>query len=263
MGKKIDLNGQTFGRLKVIRKAGVNKRRETIWECLCSCGKTTTAKTYQLRNGSKRSCGCLSVEKARERRTVHGEWGTRLHQLWKGMKARCYNPNHAFYKNYGGRGIKVCPEWKEDFLQFKNFMISIGYDETLPTGEQTIERIDVNGDYEPNNCKLVSRKEQNINKRNNHKVTYKGETKTVTEFAEEYGLDVENVLNRINNYGYSIEEAMEKPVRKCSHKNAPLYEVDGEKFSLREWGEKFGLTRSQIKSKTRHKSVEEVVRELT
>ena len=221
MGKKIDLNGQTFGRLKVIRKAGVNKRRETIWECLCSCGKTTTAKTYQLRSGSKRSCGCLSVEKSRERRTVHGEWGTRLHQLWKGMKARCYNPNHASYKNYGGRGIKVCSEWKDNFISFKEFMLSIGYDQELPTGVQTIERIDVNGNYEPSNCTLATKKEQNTNKRNNHKATYKGETKTIAEFAEKYGQDVENILNRINNYGYSIEEAIEKLVRKCPHKKTP------------------------------------------
>lgn len=192
----------------------------------------------------------------------HGEHGTRLYEVWKGMNARCSNPNHMFYKNYGGRGIKVCNQWKTDFLQFKEFMLSIGYDETLPTGEQTIERIDVNGNYEPGNCKLISRKEQNVNKRNNHLVTYKGETKTITEFAEEYGLDTENLLNRINNYGYTIEEAIEKPFRKCPHKNPPLYEVDGEKLSLREWGERFGLTRSQIKSKTRHKSVEEVVREL-
>lgn len=202
------------------------------------------------------------MKKIKKHRVNHGYSSDRLYTLWKGMKARCYNPNHVSYKNYGGRGIEVCKEWKDNYVLFRDFMLSIGYNESLPTGQQTIERVDVNKNYEPNNCKLISKTEQNLNKRNNHIVTYRGITKTITEFAYDLGLDVETILNRINNHGYSIEEALEKPIRKCPHKNAPKYEVDGVSLTMREWAEKFGMTRSQLKSKTRHKSVEEVVREL-
>ena len=262
MGKKIDLTGQVFGRLTVLGVAGKDKRGSTLWECSCSCGQRTTALAYQLRSGSKKSCGCLSREKAKNRLLKHGEWGTRLHQLWKGVKDRCNNPNNINYKNYGGRGIRVCSEGNESFLTFKEFMLSIGQDETVPTGEQTIERIDVNVDYEPSNCTLITKKEQNYNKRNNHLVTYKGEIKTISEFAEEYGLEVENLFNRVNYFGYTIEEAIEKPVRKAPHSNAPKYEVDGESHTMREWAELLGMTRSQLKSKARHRTVEEVVRKL-
>lgn len=262
MTKLSDLTGQQFSRLKVLGKAGKDKRGATLWLCECSCGERTTALAYQLRNGGKKSCGCLSREKAKENFTKHGDWGSRLHVLWKGIKSRCYNPNNVSYKNYGGRGIKMCLEWKDNFVAFRDFMLSIGYDDTLPTGIQTIERINVNGNYEPSNCKLVSKKEQNYNKRISRVYTYKGETKTLTEFSEEYKLDVENLYNRIDNYGYTIEEAIEKPIRKTPHKNAPKYEVGGESYTLSEWAEIFGMTRSQLKSKTKRRTVESVVREL-
>ena len=258
----IDLTGQIFGRLKVLKKHGINKRGETLWICECSCGELTKATTYQLRSGSKKSCGCLKNEMGKINFTKHGESHSRLHSLWTGVKSRCNNPNHKQYKDYGGRGIKVCEEWDKNFISFRDFMLSIGYDEALPIGEQTIERINVNGNYEPSNCKLITKREQNFNKRCNHKVTYKGVTKTLVEFAEEYNLDVENLYNRINNYGYTIEEAIEKPVRKCRHKNAPTYEVNGEAHTMTEWAEIFGMTRGQLKSKTRHKTVEQAVQEL-
>lgn len=257
----IDLIGQTFGRLKVIGKGGKDKRGATLWLCECSCKKLTTALAYQLRSGSKKSCGCLQKEIGKINFTKHGECGSKLHRLWKGMKTRCNNPNHRQYKDYGGRGIKVCEDWEDNFTSFRDFMLSIGYDATLPTGEQTIERIDVNGNYEPDNCKLITKREQNFNKRCNHKATYKGVTKTLVEFAEEYNLDVENLYNRINNYGYTIEEAIEKPVRKFRRKNAPKYEVNGRSLTMTEWAETLGLTRSQLKSKTRHKTVEQVVKD--
>lgn len=262
MTKVENLVGQQFSRLTVLERAGSDKRGSALWKCQCTCGRITTALTYQLKSGAKKSCGCLSKEKATKRLLKHSESNTRLYKVWKGIKRRCYNANDSQYKNYGGRGIKMCQEWKDNYIAFRDFMLSKGYDETLPFRAQTIERIDVNGDYEPCNCKLVTMKEQNINKRCNHKVTYKGVTKTLTEFADELGLDAENLYNRINNYGYSVEEAIEKPVRKCSHKNAPKYTVDNKTLTLSEWALYLGLTRSQLKSKTRRKPLEEVVREL-
>jgi hypothetical protein len=255
------LIGKTFNRLTVLGVAGKDKRGATLFLCKCSCGQTTTALAYKLRSGEKKSCGCLSKEMAKKRLTKHGECGTRLHVLWKSVKSRCYNKNNLNYKNYGGRGIKMYEEWKSNFTSFRDFMLSIGYDETLPTGEQTIERIDVNGDYEPNNCKLISKREQNYNKRNNHYVTYKGETKTVSELAEEYGIDVDIILNRINHFGYTIEEAIERPIIHKPRK-VPTYTIDGVTKTKREWAKEVGLSYSQLKSKTRRRSVEEVVKEL-
>ena len=254
--------GKTFNQLTVIGVAGKDKRGATLFSCKCSCGQTTTALAYQLESSGKKSCGCLSREVSRKRLTKHGESNSRLYKLWKGVSKRCYCKTCEGYKNYGGRGIKMCDEWRDNFLAFKEFMLSIGYDETLPTGEQTIERIDVNGNYEPSNCKLISKTEQNYNKRNNNLVTYKGETKPITEFANELGIDVDVVLNRIKNHGYTVEEALEKPVRKAPHKNATKYTVRGESLTLSQWAEKFGMTRSQLKAKARRKTVEEVVEEL-
>lgn len=260
MEKPESLIGKQFGRLTVIGIHGKDKRGSTLLSCKCSCGSLTTAKAYQLRNGCKKSCGCLQKEIGKINFTKHGGAGSRLYKVWIGIKKRCYSKRCISYKNYGARGIKMCSEWKEDFGSFRKFMLSIGYNENSKFKEQTIERIDVNGDYEPSNCKLVSMKEQNLNKRNNHIITYKGETKTVTEFAEDFHLDVDTVLNRINNYGYTIEEALEKPIRKCPHKNAPKYKIGEEEYTLREWAENLGITRSQLKSKIRHKSLEEVIR---
>jgi hypothetical protein len=191
----------------------------------------------------------------------HGESGSRLYILWKGIKARCYNKNHLAYKNYGGRDIKMCDEWRNNFLTFKSFMLSIGYNYEAPYGEQTIERIDVDKDYEPGNCKLITKAQQSYNKRNNHYVEYKGERKTVAELANEYKIDVDTLLNRINHFGYTVEEAIEKPVIHKSRK-VPEYTINGETHSKRVWAEKFGLTYSQMKAKTRHKTLEQVVEEL-
>lgn len=257
-----DLTGRQFGRLTVLGEAERDMGKGRSWFCKCSCGNTIITTTYKLKHGVKKSCGCLQREIGRINFTKHGEAHSRLHEVWKGIKSRCYNPKHSSYKNYGGRGIEMCNEWKDNYACFRDFMLSIGYDDKLPSGQQTVERIDVNGNYEPKNCTLITKAEQNFNKRSNHLITYKGVTKTITEFANELKLDVDTILNRINNYGYTIEEALERPIRKCSHKNAPKYEVDGEVLTLREWAEKFDMTRSQFKSKIRRKSVEEAVREL-
>ena len=249
--------GQQFSRLTVLRKI-----KGTQWLCKCVCGRITKAYAHQLIHGKKRSCGCLQQECRKQNRRTHGASKSRLHVVWCGIKGRCYNPNHRSYKNYGGRGIVMCPEWRDNFEAFKEFMIGQGYDETLPIGYQTIERININGNYEPDNCKLAPIKEQNLNKRSNHIVTYKGITKPIIEFADELGIDVNNVYNRINNLGYSIEEALEVPVRKCPHKNAPKYKINDKEHTLTEWASILGMTRAQLKSKTRRKPVEEVVGEI-
>lgn len=271
MTERIDLTGRTFGRLKVIgfhhtevKYYGEKKKKcyKHYWLCECTCKNKVIVEGGSLRRMNCRSCGCLARETASKNRYKHGEADTRLYRVWQGMKDRCYNKNCENYENYGKRGIEVCEEWRVNYIPFRDFMLSLGYDKTLPRDIQTLERIDVNGNYEPSNCRLATKQEQNLNKRNNHFVTYKGVTKTITELAAEYKLDTEVILNRMNNYGYTIEEAIEKPIRHCPHKNAPTYKVEGCSKTLREWAEFFGLTRAQLKSKTRHRSVEEVVSEL-
>ena len=143
-GKAIDLTGQRFGRLTVLERAGTDSRREAVWRCICTCGNEIYVQGHHLRCGNTQSCGCLRVDTA----TTHGESRSRLYHIWFGMKTRCYNPNTKDFKNYGGRGITVCPEWLYDFPAFQKWAIANGYRDDL-----TIDRIDNDKGYSPDNCR--------------------------------------------------------------------------------------------------------------
>lgn len=156
-----DLTGRKFGKLTVVEFKGSNNKTGALWLCKCECGNEKIITSRNLLSGVTKSCGCLSKEKPNH--TTHGLCYTRLHGVWASMKSRCYNPNNKRYKNYGGRGIKVCDEWQE-FRPFYNWAIANGYDENAPRGQYTIDRIDVNGDYEPHNCRWITIEEQQKNK---------------------------------------------------------------------------------------------------
>lgn len=164
-----DLTGKRFGRLTVIKRAKnivyTNGRNRVAWECLCDCGSVCIGTASVLKIGDKKSCGCYRSETTKRRSTKHGKRYERLYKVWLDMKKRCTNPNYKQYKDYGGRGIKVCEAWMEDFESFYDFAMSHGYDPTAKHGECTIDRIDVDGDYCPENCRFVDMKTQNNNKR--------------------------------------------------------------------------------------------------
>ncbi len=214
MPKRIDLTGKQFNNLRIVEYAGTSKDGQAMWLCECKCGERKIVAGHSLRSGKIKSCGCIRIERSKEINTIHGMKGTRQYTIWRGIKQRTTNPNNHEYCNYGERGIGICEEWKESFENFKKWADENGYAENL-----VIDRKDNDKGYSPDNCRWVTVKENCRNKRNNHCLTYKGQTKTITEWADIVGLSKAVLRYRIVKMGWSAEKAL--TTKKMRNKKQP------------------------------------------
>lgn len=205
---KLDLTGQRFGRLIVLREAakigviGTRAHERRRWICHCDCGAERTVEQGGLRNGETSSCGCLHRERFRHH--IHGLSGRPEFRPWTGMRQRCENPNHPAYPDYGGRGIHVCERWHS----FPNFMADMG---PRPSSRHSVERIDNDGHYEPGNCRWATRGEQSRNRRNNVRLTLGGHTLTVAEWARKIGCSQSRIRIRLRK-GQPVEQVLREAI---------------------------------------------------
>lgn len=169
---------------------------------------------------------------------------SRIYSIWCDMKRRCYNKKRKNFKNYGGRGITVCNEWKNNFLSFYNWSIKNGYKDNL-----TIDRIDVNGNYEPSNCMWANKKAQNNNKRTNHYITYSGKTKTLKQWSEELNLNYDALRNRINCFHWDIEKALKIKIKQTTKKYRHYITYNKKTQSLAEWSRETGIEYYALKNR--------------
>jgi len=178
MPNLIDINNQIFGKLKVIRHV-----KGTYWECQCECGQIVTRPSGSLRDGSTKSCGCLKIETAGNATRRHGCTNTKEYRLWSAIKDRCYYKGYKLFHRYGGRGIKMCDRW---INSFENFLSDMG---KIPEG-MTIDRIDNDGDYSPENCRWATKTEQAQNRSTTRYVEWNGEKMCLSEFTRQLGLPI-------------------------------------------------------------------------
>ena len=186
-----NLIGLRFGRLVVIAENEERKNGRKTWLCRCDCGNTTAVMDTAL-GKSTNSCGCFRKERASQLNLTHGMREDRLYRIWHNMKSRCYDSKHKSFAHYGGRGGTVCDEWKDDFKLFAEWALSHGYAEDL-----TIDRIDVDGNYDPCNCRWITNKEQQNNRTDSHFITHNGETKTIAEWADVLGVHRDVIYSRL------------------------------------------------------------------
>lgn len=212
-----DLTGMVFGRLTVISTGedfvtnkGIHRMQ---WKCRCQCGNIVNVLPYNLKRGNTKSCGCLNSETRIKNSTTHGDRHTRLYRIWCGIKIRCYDSNNQDYIKYGARGITMCDEWRESYISFKVWAEAHGYSNDV--ADISIDRINVNGNYEPSNCRWANAKCQANNRRNTIRITAHGENHTLSEWADITGEKYHTLFARIYKLGWSPERAIKYNPNKC------------------------------------------------
>ena len=203
MAVKIDLTGHKYGKLTVLTIDTDIPGKKKKWLCKCECGNETIVSGSNLRNGHTKSCLKCGYESTKKAITKHGQSHTKLFYVWNSMKSRCENQKNKSYKDYGAKGISVCEEW-HDSVNFFEWALRNGYKEGLE-----IDRIDVNGNYEPSNCRWINRLENANNKTNNKYISHNGETKTLAEWSRFYDVNYKN-LSRLLIKGYSMNDAIKR-----------------------------------------------------
>lgn len=213
-----NLTGKKYGRLTVLGLSDKRSGRKSYWVCQCECGNKKLVRGDVLKAGDVKSCGCLKKEqnKINLDQTTHGDTPTgkhkRLWEIWQGMKQRTSNPNKKSYERYGGRGISVCKEWRESYTKFRDWAIENGYSDDL-----TIDRIDVNGNYCPENCRWSTIKEQCNNRRTNVLIEWNGKTQNIAQWSEETGIPYKILNERYRRYNLNPPELF-KPVKVRKHR---------------------------------------------
>ena len=247
LAKKIALDeskiGMRIGKLTIIGLSednDYNKRESKKYVCKCDCGNEVEFLWTSLLRKECRtdSCGCDFLTR------THGKSKTRIYKIWDGMKYRCYKEGSQSWKHYGARGIKVCEEWLDKdngFINFYNWSINNGYKEDL-----TIDRINVNGNYEPDNCRWITLKEQAVNKTDNRYIEYQGEVKALAEWADILGIKPITLGKRLD-FGWSVEDALTKPV-KSKEMNKLIY-INGVGKTYKEWSKESGIKVDTLRSR--------------
>ena len=188
--QKLIYPGMRTKMLTAIKEVGKDKNRNILWECRCDCGKTVNVSAHALRRG-QRNCGCTHAG------VTHNQTNTRLYSIWTGIKRRCYNPHDKSYQKwYGSKGIRMCDEWRDNFMSFHDWAISNGY-----TDDLTIDRINSAKNYEPSNCRWATPQVQAINRSNNVRFIYDGEIMTEADWARKLKVTPTTVKRRFDKYG--------------------------------------------------------------
>lgn len=235
MSQIMDLTGHRYHKLLVI-KFHHRDPKHKFWECKCDCGNTSVVEGSKLRAGTTKSCGCHRKAATLAASTTHGMTKTKEHNAWCSMRRRCLDPKNKFFKDYGGRGIKIYEPW---ITSFEDFYAHIG---PCPDKKFSVDRIDVNGDYAPGNVRWASYKTQANNTRKNFRIEFRGEIKTPSEWSEILNIDPKTIYQRLYRYGWSVEDALTKP--------SNSYQIDvtylGETRKLCEWAELLGLSKDNL-----------------
>lgn len=202
-----DLSGMRFGKLTAIEPIGKDAHGGYVWRCVCDCGNEHIVRSGKLICGNVTSCGCVRRKRCGDRFRTHGCGRTKLYKVWKSMRDRCLNPKNRAYISYGGRGITVCSEWNNSYESFRDWALSNGY-----SGGLSIDRVNNDKGYYPENCRWATSAQQANNKRNNKEIEYNGETHTISEWERILGFKKSSLNARLR-MGWSVERALTTPLR--------------------------------------------------